>query len=189
MYKLPTQYLSEVSTDKLNYHSYGNFYNMIFSSLYALNDRKSIRVLEIGVSKNGIGSGHAYSRMPYVEKFVGVDIKGLQTPFDNGGTFILADAYDSLGFSSVSKHGPFHLIIDDSTHKDREFRLFFKMYRALLADPGYMVYEDINIHEIENRSLIAINELDIDIQIITNPRSLHGLINDWLFIHTNIANK
>ena len=153
----PTYYFSKTRTDKVRYpiRTYGLIYDMIFSTLLSLLERP-INVLEIGVSLFGVGSGHAFSNMPYVEKFVGIDKDDLKTPFPgNKSIFIKANAYTTDGFLQAKEHSPYDLIIDDSTHKIGDQIKFFKEYRKLANPISMMLCEDVqwNISDMIRREV------------------------------------
>ena len=151
--KPPSQYFSETNTDKGGYqHNYSWFYDTIFSALlYRING--PLRVLEIGVSFfYGLGSGHAFCRMPYVERFIGIDQNPLRAPFENNkGIFIQADAYEQETVDKAAQYGPFHLIIDDGWHQHEGQVAFFRLYTALCDKISIMACEDVIKAEINSR--------------------------------------
>ena len=144
MIKLPSEYLVESETDKCNhFHRYGDFYDMLIPSLYYQNRTIPLRVLEIGVSRFGVGSGHAFCMMPEVKQFVGIDTERLTDPFPNNkGKFIQGDAYDIEMVESLSKYPPFDLIIDDGSHRTRHQNFVIEHYIKLLKPLGALVIED-----------------------------------------------
>lgn len=102
--KPPSIYFAETETDKIgSRHDYCDFYNMIFASLL-FQIGAPLSVLEIGVSRFGEGSGHAFSRMPFVKQFVGIDIKDICTDFEEKGVFISADAYSPTGVQCAARY-------------------------------------------------------------------------------------
>lgn len=140
---LPSQAFSSVKTDKIWRHGYGEFYDFVFASLIGMGVSR-VRVLEIGVSVFGEGSGHAWSRLPNIE-FVGVDIEPIKVPFSNGGRFIQGDAYSREMIEKLrSQFAPFHLVIDDGTHTLDDQQFFFENYTALCATPSIMICEDVH---------------------------------------------
>jgi len=142
---LPSKYISITLSDKTckGSHDYSDLYDMVFATLL-FQHGAPLKVLEIGVSKFGYGSGHAFSNMPYVEKFVGIDVKPLSTPFSDKGTFIQCDAYDENALKEkIVPHGPFHLLIDDGLHTEKAMKRFFDLYRSIAAVPSIMVCEDV----------------------------------------------
>ncbi len=141
--KLPSEYFAETDSDKTDYfHRYGDMYDLIFNSLLHLN-AEPIRVLEIGVTRFGEGSGHAFCEMPYVEQFVGVDKSPLTKDLNGNGIFIKADAYVEPILDQLKQHAPFHLMIDDGLHQPYSWNYFLEHYRQFLATPGVMVVEDV----------------------------------------------
>ena len=142
--KPPSAYLDESNSDKTGVrHDYGNLYDWLFSSLLFQNDMQPIRVLEIGVTMFGEGSGHAFSKMPFVEKFVGLDKNPIQEEFGEKGVFLNVDAYTEEGVQSAAPYGPYHLLIDDAEHVHDQQVAFFAMYTSLCATPGIMICEDV----------------------------------------------
>ena len=142
--KPPSAYLDESNSDKTGIrHDYGNLYDWLFSSLLFQNDMQPIRVLEIGVTMFGEGSGHAFAKMPFVEKFVGLDKNPIQEEFGEKGIFLNVDAYTEAGVQAAAAHGPYHLLIDDAEHIHSQQVAFFTMYTSLCATPGVMICEDV----------------------------------------------
>ena len=137
----------ESNSNKCTFHSYGAFYDAIFASLL-FKVGKPLRVLEIGVSYFGEGSGHAFSKMPYVGKFVGVDVRQITGEFGGKGVFVQGNAYHTPIIEAVSKHGPFHLIIDDGDHNPRSQRIFLELYPPLACPVSAVICEDVMKHDI-----------------------------------------
>ncbi len=157
----PSNYLKASASDKtVSAHDYSDLYDFIFIALLAIVE-VPIRILEIGVSRFGEGSGHAFSQMPFVEKFVGLDILPLTSEFGEKGTFLQVDAYTAEGVAAAKEHGPYHLIIDDGDHHDEQQNVFFTLYSALCAEPSIMVCEDVRISRLYTR-----------LQAIGDPRLL-----------------
>ena len=138
--KRPSAYFAETATDKLN-HRYGEFYDMVIGSL--LMYTHTLNVLELGVSRFGAGSGHAFAAMPYVEKFVGIDESSLSTPLPPKGVFIQGDAYAMRTFEKARAQGAYNLIIDDCVHETEYQAHAFSRYRQLACIPYCYVIEDI----------------------------------------------
>jgi len=105
--------------------------------------------MEIGVSLFGVGSGHAFSKMPYVEKYVGIDIAPVSSPLGEKGVFIQGDAYSEATFEEVKSEGSYHLLIDDGPHNYQYQEAFFRMYREVATVPWIMVCEDIEKQNID----------------------------------------
>lgn len=155
----PSDYLKASASDKTGrVHDYSDLYDLLFVSLLSIVEAP-IRVLEIGVSRFGEGSGHAFSKMPYVEKFVGLDIMPLKSDFGEKGVFLHIDAYTAEGVAAAKAHGPFHLIIDDAEHAHAQQVAFFSLYPILCAKPSVMVCEDVQK-----------DKLDTRLQAIADPR-------------------
>lgn len=146
MQKQVSEYFSEVNTDKLSIpHNYGYLYDIFFMGLL-YKKGTPLNVLEIGVSAFGNGSGHAFSQMPFVEKFVGVDIQPLSHNFGGNGVFINTDAYSIDRINEIKRHGPFNLLIDDGSHLPHDQITFFKEYLDLCESPGILFCEDVRLH-------------------------------------------
>ena len=142
--KPPSAYFAESNSDKTGVrHNYANLYDWLFASLLFQNGMKPIRVLEIGVTMFGEGSGHAFAKMPFVEKFVGLDVNPIQEDFGEKGVFLNIDGYTEKGLQAAAPYGPYHLLIDDAEHSHDQQVKFFTMYTSLCATPGVMVCEDV----------------------------------------------
>ncbi len=142
--KPPSAYFAESDSDKTGIrHNYTNLYDWLFASLLFQNGMKPIRVLEIGVTMFGEGSGHAFAKMPFVEKFVGLDVNPIQEDFGEKGVFLQVDGYTEEGLQSAARYGPYHLLIDDAEHSHDQQVKFFTMYTPLCAPFGVMVCEDV----------------------------------------------
>ena len=141
--KRPSEYLAECDSLKISdTENFSNVYDLIIPSLVQL-AHGAIKVLELGVSEFGEGSGHAFSRMPYIEKYVGVDIQPILTPFPNRGTFIQGDCDSQECVDSIKPYAPFHLIIHDAEHSAQSQVNFFQAYIDLLGKPGVMIVENV----------------------------------------------
>lgn len=138
---LPSSYLKACNTDKTyETHHYEDLYDMVFMKLLA--HKKKLSILEIGVSLIPNGSPYGFTAMPYVEKYVGIDIDPLLgEPYK--GVFIQTDAYTEEGFSKAAIESPFDLIIDDGGHTFEQQTFFFEHYERLLHKNGIMVCEDV----------------------------------------------
>lgn len=142
--KPPSAYFAESNSDKTGVrHNYANLYDWLFASLLFQNGMQPIRVLEIGVTMFGEGSGHAFAKMPFVDKFVGLDVNPIQEDFGEKGVFLNIDAYTEKGVEAAAPYGPYHLLIDDAEHSHDQQVAFFTMYTSLCATPGVMVCEDV----------------------------------------------
>ena len=141
--KLPSWYFSRSQSNKTSReHYFGYVYDTIFLALVALK-KSPLKVLELGVSYFGEGSGHAFSKMPYVGQFVGVDINPIVSAFENGNVFLQKNTDTMDCINTLKEYAPFDLIIHDANHTVESQIYFFKQYSQLLASPGYMVCEDM----------------------------------------------
>ena len=156
MIKLPSGYLAETNTDKLEHtHFYGDFYDMAISSLLKLNDNEPLSVLEIGVSLFGKGSFYGFCEMPYVGKVVGIDTDPLVGLPPDKGIFLQGDAYSREMLNRVKGFAPFNLIIDDGSHSVVDWTFVLAYYLPLLATPGILAIEDIHSPcEIEHLEMV-----------------------------------
>lgn len=160
---LPSKLINESDSNKTHIaNDYGSLYDLVISSLLQLN-QKPIRALEIGFVHYGRASGHVFSEAPYIEKFVGVDVKRPMIPLPDKGVFIQSDAYAESTLELVKPHAPFHLIIDDGTHNIEHQQFFFKHYLQYLDTPGVFWCEDIKDSQVEEC-----------LEIFNNPR-IHAI--------------
>lgn len=167
--KLPSEYLKETYTDKVFSHQkYGVLYDMFITTLLTL-ARYPINVLEIGISWRGEGSGHGFTRMPYVGKFVGVDSLPLFKPLPEPGKFIRGDAYSKDILWYLQSEGPFNLIIDDGRHTFESHQFILNNYPQFLATPGILVVEDIFDKDIEKYKKHFIDDRGMDVTFIRTP--------------------
>ena len=143
IHKRPSTYLLESDTRKISREeNFADVYDLIIPSLVQLK-RSPITVLELGVSEFGEGSGHAFSRMPFVERFVGVDTEPIVTPFSARGTFIQADCDTHTCMDAIKPYAPFNLMIHDAEHSARSQVHFLKVYTTFLDTPGIMLVENV----------------------------------------------
>ena len=144
--QLPSHYFRTLphSSDKLGeHHDYGFVYDLIFAQLRS--QKEMLSVLEIGGSALESdtlgGSAEVWSKIPYIEKYVCVDITPVTHEFH--GIFIHADAYDEDQLPKVEEHAPYDLIIDDGSHTLKDQMFFLSVYRQFLSDIGLLVCEDV----------------------------------------------
>ena len=144
----PSDYFKKTGTDK---GAYTIFYDMAIPLLTTMNG--SIRVLEIGctfmLNQYGTGSSNAFSEMPFVEKYVGIDIIPPKHDFGEKATFIQGDAYTPKMVEKVaSLSAGYDLIIDDGPHGWRNQVKFFELYERLCAPKSIIVCEDVSTLQI-----------------------------------------
>ena len=149
-----SEYLNNSCSDKQKAHRYGTFYDMVFSVLFQAIQCRPLNVLEIGVSKfsnrNGKpGSGHAFSEFPLVKKFVGIDTMDLDMPFSKKGVFIQSDAYSDEALKQIKVHAPFHILIDDGSHRVDSQVYFLKNYAEFRAPNSAIICEDVGKDNIQ----------------------------------------
>ena len=137
---------------RTNKNMYADFYDMAIDCLVSIYG--SIRVLEIGctltLNKYGSGSSNAFSKMPFVEKYVGIDTIPPQYDFGEKTIFVHGDAYKPETIDKVkSLSDNYHLIIDDGPHGIHSQIEFFNLYNRFLAEKSFMVCEDVLAEEIQ----------------------------------------
>ncbi|MDE0401688.1 MAG: hypothetical protein OXL96_28165 [Candidatus Poribacteria bacterium] len=177
MNKLPSDYFYEqgsIKTSKTymgncfeNCENWGYLYDILISSLLFFKGTP-LNVLEIGVSLFGEkSSAHAFSKMPYVGQYVGVDVQPLVGELENNHVFIRenSDTYECL--NKVQPYAPFDLMIHDGDHTPPSQTFFLKEYRSLLNLPGIMVVENIIDDSVGN--MIAADLRDESIHFINVP--------------------
>ena len=162
-----SEYLAKTDTDKLSRHGYGGFYDRLFE-LLTRGGSMTVRVLEIGISRFGQGSAHAFHAMPFVA-FVGMDILSVPdfvpaaSPTLDMSCFIRCDAYSSKGVQLAGEHAPYHLIIDDGSHAPVDQIFFFEEYHQLLHPEGVMVCEDVHQRHLDGDAYKALSHLDLSL--------------------------
>ena len=157
-----SEYLARTDTDKLSRHGYGTFYDRLFE-LLTHDGAFSIRVLEIGVSRFGTGSAHAFSACPKVSWFVGIDTEGLIVPLSPPNVFIQADAYSAEAVEAAGVAAPYNLIIDDGSHVPEDQIFFFEQYYQLLHSEGVMVCEDVHPRYLDAGAYEALSPLGLSL--------------------------
>lgn len=150
--KKPTDYWSDIQTDRNNYP---NFYNIYLPLLY-LSVGAPLSVLEVGCTLNlnkygdGHGSSHAFSRLPFVKEYVGIDIRPPQYYFGEKAKFIEGDGYSEDTIQKIRElNKKFHLIIDDANHHVSSQTRFFNLYEEFSAVHSLMVLEDVHFDNIQ----------------------------------------
>lgn len=137
---------------RTNKAMYANFYDMAIEFLIAMYG--SIRVLEIGctltLNTYGSGSSNAFSNMPFVEKYVGIDKTPPKHDLGEKTTFIQGNAYTPETVDKViALSERFHLIIDDGSHTLESHIAFFKLYKRFCAEKSFMVCEDVRVEYLQ----------------------------------------
>ena len=153
----PTLFFNQANTDsdKINIgtatwcRTYGETYDMIFSDLL-LHLQRPLKVLEIGSTHHVNGSGQVYCRMPYVSKYVGIDLEAQKAPFGNKGVFIQGNAYSNHIVTEAEQYAPYDIIIDDASHEVSDQIWFFQNYKRLAGRISIMVCEDVALNALTN---------------------------------------
>ena len=164
--KLPSEYLLECESDKTSrQHNYGMLYDLIVEWLLIRSD--FLRVLEVGCSMFSVGSGHAFSRMPFVEKYVGIDAVIPELKLPDKFIYLHGDAYSEDIFSDIEKHAPFDLVIDDGSHAYEDQLFFMQNYGRFCKPTSVMVCEDV--FNSAYSVLCRLAELDDTVHAVTVP--------------------
>ena len=165
-------YLAMTHTDKKSL--YPSFYDLAIASLLSFTN--SIRVLEIGctaiLNRRGTGSSNAFSKMPFVEEYIGIDVTPPAHDFGKKATFIRGNAYNKEFVDELkSLNKKFHLIIDDGNHEVDSQIKFFQLYEQFLEEKSIMVCEDVYMppgeEKYKNPILYSLN--DADIFVVSHP--------------------
>ncbi len=121
--------------------SYFREYNFCITHL----KDKSVRVLEIGVSKGGsLGMWQQYFKNADVIVGLDIDTECRQYERDNLRIYI-GDQTDRSLLERISREcGPFDLIVDDGGHTMQQQIISFETLFPLLADDGVYVIEDLH---------------------------------------------
>ena len=164
--KLPSEYLTESESDKTGtQHNYGMLYDMLIEWLLIRSE--TLKVLEVGCALFDIGSGQAFSRMPFVEKYVGIDTVIPKLKLPEKFVYLHGDAYSENIFDDIEKHAPFDLLIDDGSHAYEDQLFFMKNYGRFSKPNSVMICEDV--FNSPYSVLSRLNELDDTVHAITVP--------------------
>ena len=164
--KLPSEYFVESESDKTSrQHDYGMLYDLIIEWLLIRSE--FLRVLEVGCSLFGVGSGHAFSRMPFVEKYVGIDAVIPKLKLPDKFIYLHGDAYSEEIFEDIEKYAPFDLVIDDGSHAYQDQLFFMQNYGRFCKSTSVMICEDVLNNPL---SLYwRLQELDDSVHAVTVP--------------------
>ena len=143
----PSNYFQKTGTDKQ--FQYPDFYDMVISALLHL-EQAPLRVLEIGctqmLNKWGSGSSNAFSNMPFIEKYVGVDKVTPEHAFGQKATFIQGNAYKAEMINQIQALSEkFHLVIDDGSHACEDQIFFLQNYERFCTPISALICEDIRM--------------------------------------------
>lgn len=157
--------LDKSTSDKNTTHKYGVVYDLIFNSQYLKFGRK-LKVLEIGITQFGDGSAECFSKVPFVEKYVGIDNKTYRGNISYDKVSIYSgEKYDAYTFEMINeileKEGSFDIIIDDGPHTWESQKWFLKNYFSLLNDGGVLMCEDIQEFYLKHNLRFLTKELDL----------------------------
>ncbi len=129
-----SEILSQVETDKIKDHHYGEAYDTLFSKF----DRNAaLNILEIGTQKGG--SLLAWKEYFPNSKVTGVDIVDVVKPEYRRDdiNYIISDIKD------LEINEMFDIIIDDGSHFAADVAFVIKYFQKNLKQDGLMIVEDI----------------------------------------------
>ena len=147
----PSNYFQRTETDKRI--QYPDFYDMAIYALLHL-VQVPLRVLEVGcteiLNRNGSGSSNAFSNMPFIEKYVGIDKVAPAYAFGEKATFIQGNAYEAEMINQVQALSErFHLVIDDGSHACEDQIFFLQNYERFCAPISVLICEDVRMHHVQ----------------------------------------
>ena len=168
-----SEILMGYKTDKAREHSYGPFYDVLFSKF----DRNApIRILELGVQ--GGGSLLAWKEAFPNATVIGVDISDSrhdEYKRPDLVTFIKSD----LREMPIDVEAEFDVIIDDSDHFLGTQLFILKNYYPFLAPGGYLVIEDVQNPEWDVNEISKVLPESAKM-MITDLREQKGRPDDFL---------
>lgn len=135
---------TESNTDKMGSHRYDEFYDMIFALMLCKHQRP-LNVLEVGVSMFGAAASyHAFSKVPYINRYVGIDNVPLKGDVPTNMIFLLEDAYTASVLTRIRPCGYFDILIDDGTHIPEDQAYFWHNYNQFMhPDHSVIAVEDV----------------------------------------------
>lgn len=169
-----SEILMTYKTDKASQHSYGPFYDSLFSRFDKLD---SINILELGVQAGG-------SLLAWKDYFPNANVYGIDisdSRYDeykqDRVTFIKGDVRDM----PVPPDVKFDIIIDDSDHFIGTQKFIALHYLPLLKKTGVMVIEDVQ--DSVNDFLEIRNTLPDEVLIEhVDLRGVRGRYDDFLIV-------
>jgi hypothetical protein len=126
--------LKKRDSDKVTRHSYGDFYNNLFSPF---KNRGSVNILEVGTWRGS--SVRVWCEYLPNSKVTGIDILDFQGEVPKNFTFIKADV------KTIELSGDYDIIIGDSSHSLPEIMYETVNFTHHLKENGVFVIEDIQI--------------------------------------------
>ncbi len=172
-----SEILKSKKTDKANQHSYGDYYDELFSQY----DKEApVKILELGVQ--GGGSLQAWKEYFPNAEVIGIDISDSRWPeyIKDNVTFHKCDLRD---FEMRGYEGYFDIIIDDSDHFIGTQMYIVNNYLKLLKKGGTMVIEDVQAPERDSEMIRQILHKDYEFDTIDVRDS--GRYDDFLIIIKN----
>jgi spermidine synthase len=163
-------------TDKLTLHSYGPMYDEIFCKL---SQRKSVRVVEIGVY-SGAFLKAVCDFLPSARAF-GVDIDTSRVRFsDPRMTVYHADATIPTSLDLLAGE-TYDLIIDDASHLPEHQIATLDLFAPLLTEGGVYVIEDIATDSLEEQLRRKASVHGLTLRMV-DLRSVKGRYDDLVAI-------
>lgn len=169
-----SEILMTYKTDKAAEHSYGPFYDELFSRF---DQEAPLNILELGVQ--GGGSLLAWKDYFPNATVVGVDISDSRHEEYKSDRvrYIKADLRD------MPVEGPFDVIIDDSDHFIGTQMFIVKNYYPLLAPKGVLVIEDVQSPESDVVDISQVLPMSARMET-TDLRAKKGRPDDFLITIT-----
>jgi len=190
--KKPSEYFKEVGPDKVRYAS---FYDAYLPMIYHRNGGP-INILEVGVTRSlnakGIGSSKAFSLMPYVGEYVGIDTVPPSRDLGDKASFIEGNAYSEDMLREIqSLEKPFHFIIDDGSHLLPDQLYFLQNYPQFCSLISVLVCEDVRIWHVPIIYNNFENAETFKFHTVAYPQNVKGrgeILNGWdnLIVQVNL---
>lgn len=170
-----SEILKGKKTDKANQHSYGDYYDELFSKY----DREApVRILELGVQ--GGGSLQAWKEYFPNAEVIGVDISDARWP-----EYIIPNvAFYKCDLRDFRPEGLFDIIIDDSDHFIGTQMYIVNNYLKYLKPGGTMVIEDVQAPERDSEMIRQILHKDYVFDTV-DLTTESGRYDDFLIIIKN----
>jgi cephalosporin hydroxylase len=100
--------------------------------------------LELGVQSGG--SIRAWAEYLPKAKIVGVDIETSFKSESDRITIEIGDQSDAKFIEYIAKlHGPFHIVVDDSSHQPKHQQLAFELIWPYVLEHGVYIIEDLQV--------------------------------------------
>ena len=118
------------------------YYLPVYESLFAPVAGQRLNILEIGVHTGA--SLKVWENYFPKAKIVGIDLNPPKMTLSKRTTFLQGDQSNREFLQKVVKnHGPFHIIIDDGSHRPDHWFISYDELFPHIADGGYYIIEDL----------------------------------------------